>query len=514
MAIDRSAGTTRTERRLARIAEHSLLNLWSYPNPYIDRGLSSNGGGQELCDLLVVCGDHVLIFSDKEVAWPRVDLGVAWPRWAKKAIFRSADQVRGAIRWIEQHPDRIFLDVRCEATLPISLPPKERRRVHGIVVANGATEACREHFGSQGTGSFVLNNRVVADASSAGPFGEPQPFTIGDINPGGPFIHVLTDVTLEILLGELDTITDFTRYLAKKEAFFRGQRAIVAAGEEELLAYYVRTINSDGDHDFVFESNGDREADFIWIDEGFCEGLVSNPQYIEKKKQDEVSYVWDRLIRAFTDNIVAGTLENVAGTVRDPDGAGTVGYSELGVRHMALQDRLARRGHGAAIMGALERGATGDRSCRSIVQRPGTLGCETGFFFMTLKVPAALQGEAGYAKYRATRSNMLFAYAMGLFRKFEHLQRMVGIATEPFGRGAGSSEDMLYMERPERTENWLREVDQICEQFGVMQPQNRQREVAIHLDEWPEPAARVASSERLGKRARRRAAGKARARGR
>ena len=40
--------------------EKSFLKLWSYPNLY-------NKNRKELCDLLVVCGDVAVIFSDKYI---------------------------------------------------------------------------------------------------------------------------------------------------------------------------------------------------------------------------------------------------------------------------------------------------------------------------------------------------------------------------------------------------------------------------------------------------------------
>ena len=40
------------------------------------------------------------------------------------------------------------------------------------------------------------------------------PFVVGD--PSGAFIHVLDDATLDIVMQELDTITDLTAYLSKK----------------------------------------------------------------------------------------------------------------------------------------------------------------------------------------------------------------------------------------------------------------------------------------------------------
>src|SRR3954462_9816686 len=37
-----------------------------------------------------------------------------------------------------------------------------------------------------------------------------------------------------------DTVSDLCRYLTDREQFFRSGRAIFAAGEEELVAYYLR----------------------------------------------------------------------------------------------------------------------------------------------------------------------------------------------------------------------------------------------------------------------------------
>ena len=48
---------------MARLAERSFLNLWSYPSPHRNQMVGRDG--KEICDLLVVCGDHVLIFSEK-----------------------------------------------------------------------------------------------------------------------------------------------------------------------------------------------------------------------------------------------------------------------------------------------------------------------------------------------------------------------------------------------------------------------------------------------------------------
>ena len=63
--VPKAQGVTQSERYLARLAEKSFLNLWSYPAPFRDQQQSGCGDGKELCDLLVVCGRYIVIFSDQ-----------------------------------------------------------------------------------------------------------------------------------------------------------------------------------------------------------------------------------------------------------------------------------------------------------------------------------------------------------------------------------------------------------------------------------------------------------------
>ena len=52
-------------------------------------------------------------------------------------------------------------------------------------------------------------------------------------------------------MGELDTISDFTGYLSKKERLIRIGRLFIAAGEEELVAEFMVRMNANGEHGFV-----------------------------------------------------------------------------------------------------------------------------------------------------------------------------------------------------------------------------------------------------------------------
>jgi hypothetical protein len=133
----------------------------------------------------------------------------------------------GAARWINEFPDRIFLDRECKTPLPLDIPSKEKRKFHGIVVARGAAAACGSYF-QGGSGSLAISPALRGDDHLR----DEAAFQVGDINPGGPFVHVLDEVTLDAVLQELDTVTDFTSYLEKKERLIRSDHLIGAAGDE------------------------------------------------------------------------------------------------------------------------------------------------------------------------------------------------------------------------------------------------------------------------------------------
>ena len=208
--IKRGVGVSPTEKNLAALADKIFLNLWTYPNLY-------GSAGKELCDLLVVCGDDVLIFSDKAISLViGADVKVAWPRWYRKAIGKSAAQINGAVRTLRDHPDQLFLDAACKERFPHTLPPAERRRVHLIAVALGASEACAE-YRKEPPGYFSIDPALKGDDHINSGAAGLKPFAIGDVQPDGGFIHVFNEPVLELLARELDTVTDFTRYLTRRE---------------------------------------------------------------------------------------------------------------------------------------------------------------------------------------------------------------------------------------------------------------------------------------------------------
>ncbi len=477
--IVRGEGLTASERYLARLGEKSFLNLWSYPNTFRDQmGHPGASQGKELCDLLVVCGPNIVIFSEKTIAWQSdKPTPVAWSRWFRSAVADSVKQIRGAERWIMQHPNRIYLDAACKNPLPIALPSPTERIIHRVVIARGVTEACRLYFG-RGSGSIHIRPDIKGAAHFDTNGGHIiEPFSVGDVDPQGPFVHVLDETSLDIVRRELDTITDFTAYLQKKEAFIRSGRLTKVEGEENLVAYYSVRINEDGDHDFTHPTLGAWPlGEAITIDNGLYSAFASDPRYIAKKKLEQNSYVWDRLIELFTNPLLDGTSLVLEGQ------AFNLQKSEFGVRQMALVSRFLRRSNGDAVLGAFEEGHKTDRFFRMMIDRGKKPGSEVGFFILILNYLDWMEVD-GYDDFRRKRAYLAEIYARAILAKFSALRHVVGIAMEAPGRGKGGSEEMIHCEQQEWSEGARAEIAAECERLEVFS--NGIIETPISVAEYP-----------------------------
>jgi hypothetical protein len=466
--ISKGHGLTASEKYLGRLANRSFLNLWSFQNVYIDKfGDKKRVAGKELCDLLVVCGDHVLVFSDKTIGWPsHADLSVSWSRWHRQAVQKSVDQVLGAKRWIEKFPDRIFLDKACTIPFPWKLPSRERMRFHGIVVALGAAAACRSFF-NEGSGSLIV--AVPPLGVSVNSLNPIPPFTFFSSRNPDNFVHLFDDVSLDIVLRELDTITDLTDYLDAKKRFICGNHLAFTHGEEELLACYLTKLNSKGEHDFVDEDGKDLLANQILIFEGgHYERLRRHAQYRRKKQADRLSYLWDRLIERFTRGILED--DNYSPSPKMWPGPNQADR-ERAVREMALLPRLIRRSNSEALASAVRSIGNHDRFFRAIIPGPTEKDRGTVFFILLMKRGGSLKDRSD-VEYREFRATHLYAYALNLLRRNPDFKRVVGIATEGDRVSNLTSEDLLVADQQEWTDDLIKEAEDLRNGLEIFQSEN------------------------------------------
>ncbi len=275
--LTKNQGVTEAERYLNQLAEGSFLSLWSHPGLF-------NSQGKELSDLLVVCGNDVIIFSSKDCSYPNSgDEERDWSRWFKNAVKKSAEQLWGAERFV-RNGSKLFVDMACTKPFQLDFPDPDKANIFLVSVSHQSSKPCKELFG--GSGSLMLNSDIQGfDAHTA-------PFTIGDLDIKKPFVHVLDDTSVDILMKNLDTVSDFTAYLMKREALIRSKVDVISAGEEEMLASYLRNVNEQEEHDFEIP----KDTNGVAYPEGIWDEFQKNPQRKAQKEEDRISYSWDSLM--------------------------------------------------------------------------------------------------------------------------------------------------------------------------------------------------------------------------
>ena len=406
--IKRSLGTTPGERQLADLCEQSFLSMWSYPNLFRDQRLpGGRGGGKELCDLLAVCGKHVIVFSEKTCAFPAArDLHTSWSRWFRRSVSASVQQLRGAQRWLQSHPDRVYMDEACRVPFPLPGLEPSTTRFHRVAIARGAVQRCAEECG--GTGTLALDSDIIGAAHVERTHPNYRPFAVGVVDPDEPFVHIFDEIGIEVVLREQNTIADFVSYLEAREELIASRRLFWSDGEEDLLAVYIAHANGAGVHYFPPEdASGPMQTERgAWFD------LQNRPEYQRKQSADRDSYLWDSIIEEFAGHTFAGTLVNSTATLSEVEGV---------LRVMALEARLHRR----ILARALQEKASsvrpdmwGIRSMKSPSQEDVT--------YIFLFYPQARSPDE---RHREQRRLLLQDY-MFVYASLHQTHSIVGVATE------------------------------------------------------------------------------------
>ncbi len=473
LAVIRSVGTTPGERDLASRVQKTCLSLWNYPNPWRAQhgAAGQKGDGKELCDLLVIFGNDVIIFSDKDIKYPdHADPAIAWRRWYKRSIKAGAESTFGAERWIRDYPDKIYLDSKCTQKIPVAFPSREEIRIHRIVVARGASEACRDYF-NEGSGSLMIVPDIMGDDHLMGVEEKPeevgiiprpiQPFMVGQVDPDRGFVHVFDDTTLGIILGTLDTTYDFIRYLAAKERFIKSGNLISAAGEEDLLAHYLKRVGTDGWHDFVLPG----DSNLMGIGVGIWDEFQKHPQRIAQIEADKPSYAWDRLIEGFSFQALNDSQE-----FTNRRGAAA---SEPVMRILAREPRTRRRMLADGIFTLVERARVRrDRTLEVRYVLPSVKG-DPFYVFLLLN-----RFETDYQEYKERRRDVLMKYMSVVKVRHPEALDVVGVGLDyPENVMSEFSEDLFYLDARKWTDEDHRHAEEIQRTTGILKVTRREERV-------------------------------------
>ena len=398
--INYGEGLTPTEQVLKYFGERSFLRFWSHANPH-------RTPWQELCDLLVVCGDYVIIFSDKSSDFQfQKDEQIAWRRWYREAIAKSVRQLNGAVRHLFELQTPIYKDTACKVPLGIPIPSREKAKVYRVA----AVSLSKEVNDAQPPQPFlaidgaVTGDQHVDDGAT--------PFRLGDVSPDTEFVHVIDFAGLWAVLSDLDTITDFARYLDARSAFIRGQAFNSAANEWCMLTRYLFSFTVEGDPLPLDAAN----PGFTRLSNGEWQAESTKAAFRARKEANRDSYLWDRLVDRQAEMIERQSFD--ASTYNSVEDAERV------VRHMALEPRLHRRLLGRAWKEACLIAEPGQAANLRTV--PHSDNDATTYVFFTLKQPDGMADD----QYRRRRPDLLKNMVLASLIDFPTSKVIIGIASE------------------------------------------------------------------------------------
>ena len=355
---------------------------------------------EELCDCLIVCGSHVVIISVKDSKYRATDDETGWKRWAKTAIEKSASQIAGAERWLRSVDQFERLDGRI-----VCLPEKTTRRYHRVAVALG------------GRGQV--------------------PLQWGDFGRG--FVHVCDEYSIGSLFVALDTITDFVDFLDACETLVRSGTHLFfdGSGIEDLIALYLLNGRS-----LEFRSNGQQRPDMLVVSNDLWSGLMESEDFKDMKTEFKQSYIWDRLIEDFVDDLLSGGMFDMHSK--------QVTDNELALVTMTLEPRRNRLIISEAFLEFLQNREL--RSAARVVQ-----GREGHAFLFTV-------GSSDDREFRARELALRCLVVRG---RLPNTHTVVGIATDrPGVSSPGYSSDIVYLHMPDWTGEDERGVRGIQDDLG------------------------------------------------
>lgn len=447
--IERGIPVNTTEKTLSDLCDLAFLKLWSFPNPY-------KAPGKELCDVLVVFDNNIIIFSVKNIKYNENKGLAGWQRWKRKAIDESITQINGAEKWIKNHPDQIYLNKNCNTIIPIN--SKKKFKIYRIVVAHGISDSIANIPGNT-SGSLGIKYSDNNDFEDVQYFVE---------LPKSPIYHILDSANLEILLKELDTITDFINYLKEKEKAIKLSKIVTYTGEEDVMGQYLRTIEPEtGKHYILKDKNKDLIVDFenmIW------KNFSNSYEYKEKKILDKSSYLWDKYLQQLCEYALNGEL---TGNI-------DIFQESSPIKEMAKESRFYRRILSGGIIQSVnyfpEIADDYTRQVRLIMSEDN----KSAYVFLQIKYNEQDDYETVV---RPKRRQMLNIACGTLKNKHSFLQKIVGIAINSPKHHIYADQDYILLDCKKWTRKDRSHYYNLNKDYNFWKPKNELK--VVNSYEYP-----------------------------
>ncbi|MFD2937812.1 hypothetical protein [Spirosoma flavum] len=245
-----------------QIAYKSLLKYWCYPNP-----IDEKGDKKEICDLLVLFKNICIIISVKNY-----NFDGNYERYNRKTVEKAVKQIFGAERKLFNHYKNICLK---HPDREIEIFDKNKyNSIFRIVVNLGE---CVEKY----------NPAIISENDK--------------------FVTIFNKDTFELLLDELDTISDFTKYLIQREIFVRTYDEMHwLNNEKDIFALYLKNGKT-----LISENPDISKSGMIIVDidgewDRFCEEYKTH--IIKRKTANRGSYLFDKVLEKQLTKVTNGNL--------------------------------------------------------------------------------------------------------------------------------------------------------------------------------------------------------------
>ena len=302
-------GLTSSENILINLYQKSFLSLWTLPNLFKEKG-------KELADVVIIFDDNIIILSDKEGHSQTTDLPSKWKRF-QKHIDKSQRQLLGAQRWITNYPDKIFLDSQCTKPIFHLLPKKPK--FHLISVLRGLKNDSLKYY-KNNDGSLPIDTTCK------------KLLSITSKKIENSFIHTFDEIAVELVINEMNTISDFIFYLEEREKLFTHNK-IKSFGETPLLgSFLIGREKNLGNN--LFECKAQKENKQLTY--------KSNIYYEYIKTENYKHWLIDKTKSIFVDYFIEKFINIGDPKISNPLSKQSIQDTEIAIRQFAKTSRMQR----------------------------------------------------------------------------------------------------------------------------------------------------------------------------
>jgi hypothetical protein len=244
---------------------------------------------------------------------------------------------------------------------------------------------------------------------------------------------------------------------------------LIYCGEEDLLASYFLNFDESKNRHFIGTPRED--IDFLMIGEGEWQNFKEFEIYKNKKLADQVSYLWDEIIQKTCQNALDGTLLGDANLLK----------GKSAIHEMAKEPRFFRRALSDQMIQSIRNfPESSEPSFRNLNFMPSFYP-EKGYVFLQLKNTQITDYEA---EHRPKRQKMLEIACGAAKNRFEHLEKVIGIAIDAPKYSKRNSEDFILMDCDNWSDDTMEYYERANDVYGFFKSSNLTSQKK-HVKEFP-----------------------------